>query len=73
MARSQLEDELLHLERIIAHLRADSALGPAYWRGRIARLDQDISPTPGEARRIRRLLNTFDAIGPDADLARNRA
>lgn len=73
MARSQLEDELLHFERIIAHLRADSALGLEYWRSRIARLDQRLNLTPGEARRIRRLLNTFDAIGMDSDLARNRA
>lgn len=38
MARSELEGELLHLESIVAHLRADSALGLAYWRNRIAML-----------------------------------
>lgn len=73
MARSQLEDELLHLERIIAHLRADSALGLEYWRSRIAKLDVRLNPTPGESRRIRQLLSTFDAIGMDSELARNRA
>ncbi len=62
MAHSQLEGELTHLERIIPHLRADSALGLKYWRQRIAGLEQHVGPSMGEAQRIRRLLHIFHAI-----------
>jgi hypothetical protein len=72
MARSQLEDELTRLESIIPHLRRDSALGFGYWRSRIARLEQLIDSNPGEARRIRRLMDIFQAIAVDSAHASNR-
>jgi hypothetical protein len=73
MAHSQLEGELIHLERIITHLTADSALGLAYWRSRIVKLGQRVNPTQSEIRRIGRLLKACDAIGMHSDLVRNRA
>jgi len=72
MARSRLEGELIHLERIIPHLRADSALGLKYWRQRIAGLEQHIGSSTGEARRIRRLLLIFHAIRANSALPGNR-
>ena len=58
----QLEDDLAHLERIVPQLAANSPLGLAYWRGRIAALEAVQGSLPDGARRVTRLLIAFKRI-----------
>jgi hypothetical protein len=56
------EDDLAHLERIVPQLAANSPLGLAYWRGRIAALEAVQGSLPDGARRVTRLLIAFKRI-----------
>ena len=62
MSHHQLEQDLSHLERIVPHLVADSALGLVYWQRRIAALETEQALLPDGARRVTRLLWMFDQI-----------